>query len=42
MRRRHRFYRQVFVVCLLVMALMPLPYPYCRLALSGTPLLISL
>jgi hypothetical protein len=42
MRRRHRFYRHVFVVCLLVMALMPLPYPYCRLALSGTPLLICL
>jgi hypothetical protein len=42
MRRRHRFYRQVFVVCLVVMALMPLPYPYCRLGLNGTPLLICL
>ena len=26
MRRRHRFYRHVFVVSLLVMASMPLPY----------------
>jgi hypothetical protein len=42
MRRRHRFYRHVFVACLVVMALMPLPYPYCRFSLSGTPLLISL
>jgi len=42
MRRRHRFYRHVFVVSLLVMASMPLPYPFRRLALSGTALLIGL
>ncbi|MEX0589421.1 MAG: potassium channel family protein [Cyanobium sp.] len=42
MRRRHRFYRHVFVVSLLVMASMPLPYPFRRFALSGTALLIGL
>ncbi|MCP9941849.1 two pore domain potassium channel family protein [Cyanobium sp. ATX 6E8] len=42
MRRRHRFYRHVFVVSLLVMASMPLPYPFRRLALSGTAVLIGL
>jgi voltage-gated potassium channel len=42
MKRRHRFYRHLFVVSLLVMASMPLPYPFRRLALSGTALLIGL
>jgi len=42
MRRRHRFYRHVFGVCLLVMASMAFPYPLRRLALSGNGLLILL
>ena len=41
-RHRHRFYRHLFGVCLLVMASMAFPYPLRRLALSGNALLIVL
>jgi hypothetical protein len=42
MRQRHRFYRHLFAVSLLVMASMAFPYPLRRLALSGNALLIVL
>ena len=42
MHRRHRFYRHIFGVCLLVMACMPLPSPFMRLAIAGTVLLLLL
>lgn len=42
MQRRHRFYRHIFGACLLVMACMPLPSPFMRLATTGTILLMLL
>lgn len=42
MHRRHRFYRHIFGACLLVMACMPLPSPFMRLAIAGTVVLLLL